>query len=830
MLKSMTLPAVRRALGSGAPYLLALAALAVAAVLLLWLRASADSAGAGVITLRNGWKLTPAGRLVRLSGDMPLKIVTSGDNRRAFIVTGGYHDQGLEVIDLGEAKVGQRINLGKAWAGMALDEPAGALFVAGGGPSNPGMLKRPDVKGIDPTLAASMALPVLRLDWKADRVEPHAGMAIQGLEEKDRFTAGLAAGAKSLFVANTSTDTVYKLGRESGAVEGSAKVGYRPYQVALSPDGATLAVGEWGDQSVLLLKSGDLGQIGRVKVGQHPTDVAYGPDGRLFVANAGSDTISVIRGGKVVETIGTALAPGGPIGATPCSLAISRDGRRLYVANSGENDVAVVDISRADHSAVLGFVPTGQYPSALGLTPDGKTLVIGVGKGIGSGPNVPPTHPGARTQADPNHKFDFIGFLVQGYAEVVPAPDAAQLERYTAQVRSNIPGDKPTVAEMRDGQAAFRKIKHVIYVIRENRTYDQVMGDDARGEGDPELAIFGKGVTPNGHELARRTVLLDHYFVNGEVSENGHEWANAAYATAFTERTTASHYGGRGEPDADERLSASPAGYLWDAARRKGLSYISYGEYIGFTSSADKAPVFIGEKGLEGHASKAWSDLSDKEAPDTEKIKIFLADLAQAEKTGVWPAYMVLYMPENHTYGLTPGLPTPKAAVAANDLALGQLVQAVSHSRFWNETAIFVTEDDAQDGPDHLDEHRSVAMVISPYVKQGRVDHSSYTMMSMIRTMELILGVPPMTQNDLHARPMYGLFQARPAAWRYDLVPETEDLTAINPKTGPLAKASLQLDFSKPDRADPHALNAILWAALRPGKPYPTPSRRWHGR
>ena len=364
--------------------------------------------------------------------------------------------------------------------------------------------------------------------------------------------------------------------------------------------------------------------------------------------------------------------------------------------------------------------------------------------------------------------------------------------------------------------------------MRENRTYDQVMGDDARGDGDPDLAIFGKAVTPNGHEIARRTALLDHYFVNGEVSENGHEWANAAYATAFTERTTASHYGGRGEPDADERLSASPAGYLWDAARRKGLSYISYGEYAGFTSSPTSAPVFDGEKGLEGHASHAWSDAVNKDARDYEKIKVFIDDLAAAEKSGVWPSYMIVYLPENHTFGLTAGLPTPKAAVAGNDLALGLLVQAVSHSRFWDSSAIFVTEDDAQDGPDHLDEHRSVALVISPYVKPGYVDKTPYSMMSMVRTMELILGLPPLTQNDLHALPMYGLFQPAPASWRYDALPETEDLVAVNPADGPLAKASASLDFSKPDRADPHKLNAILWAALRPGKPYPVPVRSYH--
>jgi YVTN family beta-propeller protein len=809
--------------------------LVVAGVLLLALLAPADAdelqgvpavANPSTIQLRNGWKLTPSGRLIKLSGDMPLKILTSADGREAFIVTGGFHDHGLEAIDLGASQIVQRVNLGKAWAGLALDEPRGVLYVAGGGPASKGLSKQPDLQGIDAKLAESLSLPVLRLALESGRLAAGSGMTIPGLDEKDRFTAGLATTAKALFVANTQNDTIYKLDRENGGLQGSAKVGYRPYQIAASPDGTTVAVGEWGDGSVLLLRTTDLSQVGRVKVGAQPTDVAYGPDGRLFVANAGSDSVSIIHDGQVAETVRTDLSSDGPIGATPSSLAVSRDGNRLYVANSGENDVAVIDIAHPGHAAVLGFIPTGQYPSAVAVTPDGGTLVIGVAKGIGSGPNVPVSHPAPRTQADPKHPFDYIGWLVQGYAEIVPVPGTAELARYTDQARGDIPSAQPTKAQVRNAEAAFRQIKHVIYVIRENRTYDQVFGDDHRGDGDPELAIFGNAVTPNGHELVRRTVLLDHYFVNGEVSENGHEWANAAYTTAFTERTTASHYGGRGEPDADERLS-SPAGYLWDAARRKGLSYISYGEYVDFTSSPTSAPVFAGAKGLEGHASQAWSNAVNSGAHDYEKIKVFTDDLVAAEKSGDWPSYMVVYLPENHTVGLTPGKPTPKASVASNDLALGMLVQAVSHSRFWDSTAIFVTEDDAQDGPDHVDEHRSVALVISPYVKPGYVDHTSYSMMSMLRTMELILGLPPLTQFDLHARPMYALFQPKASAWRYDVVSETEDLAAVNPKGGPLAKASSLLDFSKPDRADPQKLNAILWAALRPGKPYPAPTHRF---
>lgn len=349
---------------------------AFAILMSLWLKASAAPNPSSAIQLRNGWKLTPSGRLIELSGDMPLKIVTSADGREAFIVTGGFHDHGLEAIDLGASRIVQRINLGKAWAGLALDEPGGVLYVAGGGPAPGSLSKRPDLQGIDAKLAESLSLPVLRLELKSGRLAAGNGMVIPGLDEKDRFTAGLATTSKALFVANTQNDTIYKLDRENGGLQGSAKVGYRPYQIAASPDGTTVAVGEWGDGSVLLLRT-DLSQVGRVKVGTHPTDVAYGPDGRLFVANAGSDSVSIIGDARVTETVRTDLSSTGPIGATPCSLAVSRDGNRLYVANSGENDVAVIDIAHPGHAAVLGFIPTGQYPSAVAVTRTGEHWLSG---------------------------------------------------------------------------------------------------------------------------------------------------------------------------------------------------------------------------------------------------------------------------------------------------------------------------------------------------------------------------------------------------------------------------------------------------------------------
>ena len=421
-----------------APLLFAIAA-GLSVLLLVWTRAGAGPDPSPTTILRNGWMLSPAGTLVGLPGDMPLKIVTSSDGREALIVTGGYHDHSLEVLDVGAGKVVQQVNLGKAWAGLTLEDSSGAVYVAGGGPPSGGLRKRPDLQGIDERIAASLTLPVLRLELKSGRLEPRDGVAIPGLDEKERFTAGLAMTPQALFVANIENDTVYKLNRDTRALEGSAKVGYRPYQIAVSRDGSTLAVGEWGASSVALLNTADLSLAGRIAVGVHPTDVAFAPDGRLFVANAGADSVSVIRGGRVVESVSTALSSG-PIGATPCSLALSRDGSRLYVANSGENDVEVVDISRPDHSVVLGFIPTGQYPSAVAVTPDGKNLVIGIAKGLGSGPNVPTSRPAPRTQADPKHPFDYIGWLVQGFAEIVHTPDGPQLARLHGPSQSRRPG------------------------------------------------------------------------------------------------------------------------------------------------------------------------------------------------------------------------------------------------------------------------------------------------------------------------------------------------------------------------------------------------------
>jgi hypothetical protein len=313
-------------------------------------------------------------------------------------------------------------------------------------------------------------------------------------------------------------------------------------------------------------------------------------------------------------------------------------------------------------------------------------------------------------------------------------------------------------------------------------------------------------------------VILDNIYCDGEVSQDGHQWCDAAYATRFNEHAWPSSYARKGQPDDDDTVNSSPAGYLWDACRKKGLSFISYGEAASFKSTPDTAPIFEGNKGLEGHASLEWSKAGGR---DFEKIDVFLRDLAKAEKSGQWPNFMVMSLGEDHTSGLRAGAFTPDACVASNDVALGKLVDAVSHSKFWAETAIFVIEDDAQNGPDHVDAHRTVGLVISPYTARNTVDSSFYTTGSMIKTMELMLGLDPLTQHDRGSNPMVSSFTVKPNFQPYTALPARIDLNAKNPARTLLSKMSERLDLSGYDRSDPGLMNEILWRHTHPERKMP---------
>jgi YVTN family beta-propeller protein len=804
--------------------------------------------------LANGWRVTPAGTAVPLPGDLPLAILPVAGSAQALVSTGGYHDHSLSVVDLRTACATQTVPVGKAWAGLCLDGKTGTVYLSGGG-SKAGASE--DVLRVSPEAAANADRPVLRLSLRKNgrSLAWQDGIAIPGLREQNggsapdeqttspgapvlaRWIGGLALSrdGRSLYVADVHGNCVYRLEIPSGVVMAHAAVGYRPYGLALSPDGNTLAVSNWGGRSVIMLDVAGpraLHARSTVAVGIHPNALAYASDGRLYVANAGSSTVSVIDGNSVTETIGTTIDSGLPVvGATPDALAVSPDGKRLFVANAGNNAVAVIDVSTRGHSRVIGFIPTGWYPSALAVTPDNRTLLVGIAKGLRSMPNVPGVTHRGMTQPDGSGRdtFDYIGDVMSGALEIVPLPEADRLAAYTRQVLANMPKPGPLLSTSdSSGLPPQGAIRHVLYIIRENRTYDQVFGDIKQGNGDPRLVLFGEKVTPNAHALARQGVLLDNLYCDGEVSQDGHQWCDAAYCTDFTERATASAYGGHGTLDGDERLTDSPAGYLWDNCRRHGISYYSYGEAARFQSNRSGPPVFTFDSGLKGHTSEEFAKLRALGARDTERMQPFLNDLAHAEKTGVWPGFTVMHLREDHTEGTAPGAFTPVAHVAANDLALGRIVEAVSHSRFWPTTAIFVIEDDAQDGPDHVDAHRTVGLVISPYTRRGIVDSSFYTTSSFVHTMEILLGLPPMTQFDAVAHPLSASFQPRPndpARVVYVAMPAQVDLLAKNPVNGPGAQASAKLDFSDDDRCDPQTLNRILWSALHPGQPMPAPVR-----
>ncbi|MGI4789337.1 MAG: bifunctional YncE family protein/alkaline phosphatase family protein [Janthinobacterium lividum] len=821
-----------------------------------------DSKGTGT-RLPNGWHITPAGKPIALPGDLPLKMIWSRDGKYLLVNTGGFHDQEVSVIDRATQKVTQSINLGKDWAGMCLDPDGDDLYVSGGGAPDDDFLKGAAKAGATPAMVEAFQHPIQHLGFEDGTLSPKQPIDITGVStastpaKSDWFMAGLVSGPdKALYAVDIQNDTVYKLSGQPRTVTASVKVGYRPYALALSPNGQALAVSNWGDKSVSFLRTSNLTELERVQVGSLPNEMTWSKDGRLFVANAGSNSVSVIAfpptpplitnlstlNPRVVETIKTSLDPKDLVGSTPDALVVSPDSKRLYVANADNNDVAVIDISNAKEARVLGFIPTGWYPSALAVAPDGRSLYIGTGKGLGfrGNPNATLADPqSVHTQSVGGHKYDYIAGILSGAVSVVRLPDAQGLKAYTQQVMANTPpAFSPLIGPTRDATvaqmakmnslSALHKIKHVVYIIRENRTYDQVFGDIKEGNGDPDLTIFGQTVTPNAHALASHYVLLDNLYVNGEVSEDGHKWCDAAYATDFIEKSWPSSYSGRGEPDGDDRVADSPAGEIWDNCARHGITYRSYGEAADFHSTPNAPPVFTGDKGLRGHVNTDWAKFPFGVGRDTQRAALFLGELKTAEKTGVWPQFMVAWLPEDHTAGLKPGAFTPIAAVASNDQAVGQIVEGISHSHFWKNTAIFVIEDDAQNGPDHVDAHRTVGLVISPYVKRGAVDSTQYSTASMVRTMELILGLPPMTQYDQKATPMLNSFMSTPDLTAYANIGPKVDLEAKNPQHGEGETASSKLDFSGPDRADPDALNAILWHALKPGVPEPAPVRSAH--
>ena len=485
--------------------------------------------------------------------------------------------------------------------------------------------------------------------------------------------------------------------------------------------------------------------------------------------------------------------------------------------------MAVVQLGGSDDPGdlVSGLIPTAWYPTGVAVAPDGSELYITNAKGLGTGPN--PDGPSPYRRDTPASQF--VGSMAVGTLSIVPVPSQDELERYTAQVVANNGFDErgqvrmavATLAQIvprRPGDPS--PIKHVIYVIKENRTYDQILGSLGKGNGDPTLNLFDDASAPNTRELARRFVTLDNFYADAEVSADGWNWSTAAEANTYVQKTWPSSYSARNRPYDFEAitLAAAPGedptnAYLWDRLEQAGISYRSYGIWI--VGGDEFTPI---APGLGMHTDRAYPGY-DPFTSDQTRIDEWLAEFGAFVHSGDLPTVELVRLPNDHTFATRPGVPTPRAYVADNDLALGRMVDAVSHSAYWAETAIFVVEDDAQNGPDHVDGHRTVALLVSPYTQTGRVDSTFYSTVSMLRTIELIVGLGPMTQFDAAATPMLASFTDTPDPRPYTALEPAQPLDELNADDGPMVAESLAMDFSAEDRAPDDALNEAIWKSIR---------------
>jgi hypothetical protein len=502
----------------------------------------------------------------------------------------------------------------------------------------------------------------------------------------------------------------------------------------------------------------------------------------------------------------------------------------------------VVDLL-GERARVLGFIPTAWYPTAARVLGDESLMVLN-GRGPRSFPNPAGPNPAKKVALlhEGAVQVQYVGLLQNGSASIIPPSSPETLFAYTNQVLQQSPyrdtkldyaGD-PGGSVVPAKPGSFCPIQHVIYVVKENRTYDQVLGDVGAGNGDASLTLFGSKITPNQHKLVSEFALLDNFYVNADVSADGHNWSSAAIAPAYVQRLWPNSYAGRRKNydyEGTEMANAPPAGYIWTNAMMKGLTVRNYGWWVENITPAPESGrqvKAVRDPGL-AHSTNLDYRGFDLDYKDVDRAKVFIKDLAEFQNQGKMPNLITLRLGNDHTSGTASKKISPMAAVADNDYALGQVVEAVSHSRFWASTAIFVIEDDAQNGPDHVDSHRSPVYVISPYTRGRGTISNFYNTVSVLRTMELILGMRPMTMHDAGARPMFAVFGTTPDQKPFDAVKPNVSLDDRNPEQSATAARSEKLDFEEADLIDDDELNDILWRALKQSEP-PAPVRSFFGR
>ncbi|CRK83048.1 bifunctional YncE family protein/alkaline phosphatase family protein [Neobacillus massiliamazoniensis] len=748
--------------------------------------------GTGVAS--DGWFLKPAGSQITL-GDFPMGSAVSPDHQYQVVTNAGEGTQSLQVVDLKQHKIVQT---------LSYQSPEALYF---------GSAFSPDGKTLYVSAGDNNKIRVYQ--FENGTLTEQAPIRMSG---KNFYPAGISVSAdgKSLYVANNLDNSVSCIDIASGQISKTTSVGKNPYMAFLSHDQNTLYVSNWGESSVSVLNAKDLSLKNTLPVGLHPNAIAENPiTGFIYVTNSDSDEISVVdpTTQHVVQTISLAPYQGAPTGTQPDALTVSPDGQTLYVANAGNNDIAVIDLKIGK---VKGLIPTAWYPTGVQVSEDGKQLTILNAKGLGAGPNT---------------QMQNIGSMIQGSLSFIDVPDQNQLEKYTKQVKENnhtkeakqgglLSRDSDKDFPIPKSVSGHSPIKHVIYVVKENRTYDQVFGDLGKGNGDPSLTMFGKEITPNLHKLANQFVTFDNFYADAEVSITGHKWITAAKANDYIEKNWLAAYGrSRGyDVYTNNPANYSEEGHIWNNASKAGVSFRVYGEYENYNSKT----------GLSTPVDPSIGNNYDPNYPafnfniqDVDRVKEWEKEFKQFEQKDNLPQLEIMHLGNDHTQGTIIGAPTPQAEVADNDYALGQLVDTVSHSKYWKDTAIFVTEDDAQGGQDHVDAHRTETLVISPYTQTGAVDSTLYDTAAMVKTIEMILGMKPMSQFDAAATPMQNAFSHKPNTDHYTVVEPTYPLDAKNGQNAPMAQVSQKMDFSQPDAAPSDELNKILWKATKGDQPYP---------
>jgi YVTN family beta-propeller protein len=839
--------------------------------------------GPGETIVTSGQLVHPAGRTVEIPA-RPVDLVRSADGRFVFVK----ESKGVTVLDAARWEVHRRLSLGDdpaSMTGIALS-PTGTLYITDATTG----LRELQVSD-DGSLSAARTIRLPAASGPEDNSFP-CGIAIS----RDGSTA---------FVCLSRNNTLGVVDLKSGTLTAEVPIGVAPFAVLLDSDQSLAYVSVWGgrrpgdgehsantsgtkalvDERGIAASGGvsvvDLAsrkEVAYIDTGLSASALALTRDGStLFVANSNGDTVSVVDVGarKVVRQIVVKPDPGLPFGSMPSALALSSDERALYVACAGNNALAVVTLG--PQPEITGWIPTGWYPGAI--LADQSDLIIANIKGIGS-----------RTARKDG---SFNSLRHRGSLQRLPIPDAAALAAMTQEVRREalvpqVLHEQELSAKRRATPAAPiperpgepSVFEHVVYIIKENRTYDQIFGDLAagdkpRGNGKPELCIYGREITPNHHALAERFVLLDNYYCNGVLSADGHSWATEGNSTPYLERS----FGGfkRTYTYGDDPLTYSSSGFVWDHVLAAGFSFRNFGElafahvmppggqskkwpdvYADWKSGA-KAYRFTGTTGID--KLRRYTDPEapgwNLEIPDQIRADHFIAELHKYEAAGSMPSFIIMHLPNDHTDGVSEGHPTPRAYIADNDLALGRVVEAVSHSRFWSTTCMFVNEDDPQDGWDHVDGHRSLCLVISPYARRGQVVSEFYNQASVVHSIERIFGLTAANQAYAAAPVMTACFGQTADTEAYQALPSSVALDEITPaqpkrrsapgeggappsqKGGGVSAVSLmdlyaltaKQDFSKPDLINEAEFNLVLWhAAKGPETPYPAQFAGAHGK